>query len=80
MLTGYLVIGAAFFRSIDDELAKASFTDIILFEFGTLATIGEDCRRLLIAFNQSIGSSEKDRIDDTSIWFAVHFFEIENIL
>lgn len=40
LLTGYLVIGAAFFRSIDDELAKASFTDIILFEFGTLATIG----------------------------------------
>ncbi|KAK6734090.1 hypothetical protein RB195_017704 [Necator americanus] len=40
LLTAYLLLGAVFFQYIDPHLAKVPFFDIILFEFGTLATIG----------------------------------------
>ncbi|PIO72822.1 Ion channel [Teladorsagia circumcincta] len=40
LLTAYLIVGAVLFQSIDEELAKRSFLDIIQFEFGTLTTIG----------------------------------------
>ncbi|VDO39635.1 unnamed protein product [Haemonchus placei] len=40
LLTAYLLVGAVIFQSIDQELAKCSFLDVIQFEFGTLTTIG----------------------------------------
>ncbi|KAK5969116.1 TWiK family of potassium channels protein 7 [Trichostrongylus colubriformis] len=40
LLVAYLIVGAVVFQSTDEKLAKYSFLDVILFEFGTLTTIG----------------------------------------
>ncbi|KJH47932.1 Ion channel [Dictyocaulus viviparus] len=40
LLIAHLLVGAVIFQSIDSELANISLFDIILFEFGTLTTIG----------------------------------------
>ncbi|KAK5981806.1 hypothetical protein GCK32_000331 [Trichostrongylus colubriformis] len=40
LLVAYLIVGAVVFQSTDEKLAKCSFLDVILFEFGTLTTIG----------------------------------------
>ncbi|KAE9415271.1 hypothetical protein Angca_008436, partial [Angiostrongylus cantonensis] len=40
LLIAHLLLGAVIFQLIDDELEKISILDIILFEFGTLTTIG----------------------------------------
>uniref|UniRef100_A0A0M3IV52 Ion_trans_2 domain-containing protein n=1 Tax=Ascaris lumbricoides TaxID=6252 RepID=A0A0M3IV52_ASCLU len=40
LLFSYVLFGSGMFVILDDNLAKENFTDIILFSFTTLATIG----------------------------------------
>ncbi|VDO46190.1 unnamed protein product, partial [Brugia timori] len=40
LLIAYVLFGSAMFVILDDNLAKENFTDIILFSFTTIATIG----------------------------------------
>lgn len=41
LLCIYLVGGAAIFRLLDEDMARADFRDIVLFNFITLTTIGQ---------------------------------------
>lgn len=40
LLIAYVLFGSAMFVVLDENLAKENFTDIILFSFTTIATIG----------------------------------------
>lgn len=40
LLIAYVLFGSAMFVVLDENLAKQNFTDIILFSFTTIATIG----------------------------------------
>ena len=40
LLLGVLTVSGIIFRKLDDKLANVPLQDIILFEFGTLTTIG----------------------------------------
>uniref|UniRef100_A0A1I7WQS8 Ion_trans_2 domain-containing protein n=1 Tax=Heterorhabditis bacteriophora TaxID=37862 RepID=A0A1I7WQS8_HETBA len=42
VLIVYLVVSAFIFRWLDSDLATENFFNIILFEFGTLTTIGKE--------------------------------------
>ncbi|VDM56404.1 unnamed protein product [Angiostrongylus costaricensis] len=62
LLIAHLLVGALIFQLIDDELEKISILDIILFEFGTLTTIGygnisptNDISRLFCIFYSILG-------------------------
>lgn len=41
LLFSYIILGSAVFVLTDGTMANENFTDIILFSFTTLATIGE---------------------------------------